>query len=132
MTGATKKLDALETTVAPAVTCNGPLPAPWGTTTSNSVSETLVKSPKVGTLVLKATDVALLKPEPVTVMTLPGRPKVGEKPVMFTPDAASGKQSKSIPAFVRREFHRLLVFANRPNQLHITVAHKIAQSGQLQ
>src|SRR3984885_6796046 len=65
------------------------------------------------------------------VMTLPGWPDAGEKEI-GEPRATTGRKSNSIPAVIRREIPHLLVLANGPSQLNITIAHKTAQSGNLQ
>jgi hypothetical protein len=103
MTGATRKLEDVTTPALPANTSKGPLVALAGTTTSNWLSETLVKSASVGRMLLNSTIVALVKPEPLMVMTLPSWPDAGEKPVIARLHAAAGKANQSIPAVNRRE-----------------------------
>jgi len=112
MTGATRKLEAVETPVPPAKSSNGPLVAPTGTTTSNWLSEMFVKSAKVGISLLKTTVVTPLKPDPLMAMTLPGWPDTGEKPLIVTVQPDAGRINSSMLAAALREIKKLLVLKN--------------------
>ena len=96
MLGATRKL--LLVVAVPLLvvtTLNGPLLAPIGTTTVNCVSELTTKSPKVDAIGSKTTLLAVVKPDPLIVITLPGWPNGGEKPLMVADASAWRAVNKS-------------------------------------
>ena len=81
---------------------------------------------------MKTRLVAVLKPAPLIVITLPGWPKEGEKLLIVALWHGSGKSNaKSIAAIIGRNAQLLLVFPVETSHLYISVLHEVANNRHL-
>ncbi len=123
--GATTKLLLVMTLEPLMVSPRGPVVAPSGTTVCNTVSEMMMKSAGVGLMALRLTEVVPRNPDPLIVITLPGCPKAGEKPVIFAERAAAAGRN------VNNRKRRALALVTGPHKIADNVQLLIAGDGML-